>query len=267
MKRTNTTPESIKNVTFKNGEINIYLVEASISCQRPINKTRVNQIFSEWNSGFANPLKINSLPGGTFRIVDGQHTVAAYKMRLERGLESNAAYPCIYAYNLTREQENDWLLYEDGKYAPQPNSTKVKANIDAGNKDLLSRINLCEKYGYSVRYSNTKGLKIGCIDTLLEIPESILDKTLSAVSTAYPNNSKAVQAKFLKGVSTFVGLYEDSIDLERLVTKLRTTLPEAIITASNSGSGEKKMLIPRVLYDLYNKGLKKDNRLDVAKLF
>ena len=254
---------------FKNADVSVHSMTSGVSSQRKISPERVSQIYNSWKSGLANPIKINTLPSGECRIVDGQHTWAAYKMRFNNGLETSPLFPCICAYNLTPEQENAWLLYEDGKNKDQSNSVKLKAHIASKDPDIIRILLTLETFGYTIPYSNNQGVRIDCVDTLLSIAPLTLVDVIYTVHAAYHCTDKdALKAPFLKGLATFYDIYGTDIDQNRLISKLASEQPAQILAKTKMMTHlPAKLRFSSVLVPIYNKGLRKELRLNEAKLY
>lgn len=269
MKKTDTLPDILKGVEFKKADISVNSMTSGVSSQRRICPERVYEIYDSWSAGLANPIKINALPSGEYRIVDGQHTWAAYKMRLKNGLEASSLFPSVYAYNLTQEQENAWLLYEDGKNKNQSNSVKLKAHIAAKDPKVMKLIQTLDLYGYTIPHSNKPGIRIDCVDTLLSIKDTTLMLVMDTIYNAYMyKDSNATKAPFIKGLATFFDIYSSDIDRDRLVKKLADERPAQLLAkAKIMNHLPTKLRLPSVLVPIYNKGLRKKQRLNEAKLY
>lgn len=269
MKKIESLPEILKSVKFYKADISVNSMTSGISSQRKIDPNRVAEIYNSWSAGLANPIKINALPGSIFKIVDGQHTWSAYKMRLSNGLETSSLFPCVYAYNLTPEQENAWLLYEDGKNKDQPNSVKIKAHIAAKDPDIMRVIKTLGTFGYTIPYSDNEGTRIECVDTLLSIsPMTLVDVIYTVYAAYFYTDNDAIKAPFLKGLATFYDIYGEDIDRKRLISKLSKERPAQLLAkAKIMNHLPTKLRLPSVLVPIYNKGLRKEQRLNEAKLY
>lgn len=268
MNKVNSLPDNLKGVKFTKVNLNVHNMTAAISTQRKLDVKRVQEIYRNWNSGLANPIKINAIDGGGLRIIDGQHTWAAYMLRLKNGLETSPMFPCICAYNLTFEQENSWLLYEDGKNKDQPNSVKIKASIAAKDPVLERLINTLGIFGFTIKHSGKPGIQLNCVDTLLSISDNALFRTMMIIMDAYGStNADALKAPFIKGIANFCEIYKTDVDLTHLSKKLSTERPAQLMAHAKSMTYlPSNQRLPSLLVPIYNKGLRKNKRLDEAKI-
>lgn len=269
MNKVNTLPSNLKGVNFIHTNLNVNNMTIGIGTQRKVNDKRIQEIYANWNPGFANPIKINAIDNDSLRIVDGQHTWAAYMLRLKNGLETSPMFPCICAYNLTFEQENSWLLYEDGKNKDQPNSVKIKASIAAKDPALERLIRTLGIFGFTIKYSGKPGIQLNCVDTLLSISDNALFRTMMIIIDAYgTTNTDALKAPFIKGIANFCEVYKTDVDLTHLAKKLSTERPAQLLAHANSMTYlPSNQRFPSLLVPIYNKGLRKNKRLDELKIY
>ena len=96
-------PQILNGITLKTKPINVYKLHSCLDCQRIINDPRVQRIYDDWIDGYYVRPLVNYV-NGEYRLIGGQHTVAAFIKRIENGLEETTTIDCRVSENLSEAQ-------------------------------------------------------------------------------------------------------------------------------------------------------------------
>lgn len=264
---------NIKHKTHQN--ISVYILHSGLSCQRNINYSRVLEISSEWNDIlFEEPLV--NFKDGEYRVIDGQHTIMAYKNRLDQGLITEVNIPCTIVYNLTDEQENALYLADAVKQKAQTYDSRLLASFNSGNTELLQLNDLLNKSNFALKCNKKPKCKtISCTQVLLSLFSNYtakdFGKCLELVKNIWWNDSTAITGSFLQGLFLFYKIYKNDVDWEIFQQKMRSEITKSLISESQSYENFDKT-DERIAYTLllkYNKpkrGVPQSKKLKVSLL-
>ena len=131
------------------------------SYQRP-EQSHVKIIAKEWESMKYDPLKINYREDGNFYVWDGQHRLAAMKIR---GAHSAL---CAISVGLSKEMEADFFGSQ-GNGIKKPNLYDIyKSNVCKGKELDVKIKNVCDEYNVEIKKSNNPRM-ISCLSLVYRI--------------------------------------------------------------------------------------------------
>ena len=260
-------------------ELPIEFLNSALSYQRKINKSFVyekskDEVFDERE---VEEIKVSARQDGSYRICDGQHTVAILAMR------GYKAARCEVRYGLSDKEESDWFTILNMKHRPQTQRRILISKI-LGTED---KNGMAHKFYEWVTYagfeidldgSSPKGkYKINCPLFLFNIFKQHIKNNrlidfyhaLVALKFTFYGDPISLQKNFIDGFFKFYDTYTDSIKLERFRKIMNKTTPEKIKNdIENTRSYEDtNMRYARFFLDSYNKGLKQENRLNAGQLY
>lgn len=247
-------PECLRNVKFERMLINVYKINSKIEVQRDVDMKRAKYMAENWIENFNHDpiISINS-ETKEFDQPSGQHTVAAYIMRLENGLENNATIWCRVAKDLTKEQLNAIFAYEAIASKPQSARSVIEALWNSGDPCLHNTDKIINKFGYTLPCNKNGNMIVNCVQHLIDMDSKDLNRCFDLISNVFPKdikknrqivNNKAVEATFIKSVRLFLDVWGSNEDYD--IKKMRS----AII---NSDTNAKQILLDSKRIEQYNK--------------
>ena len=253
---------NIKGITYREITLNTSQLEIPREAyQRALNPERVQKIVREFDERIANEPKV-SCRDGHYYVFDGQHTIAARKLRNgNRDLQ----VMCKVYYGMTAEDEALLFAQQTGASARLSPGIWIRALIYGGDPEALQFKAATEAVGLYLDYSQTKGMKrIPCIGTAFSVFRKIGPKrymeALRAILDAWNGCSDSFRHENVLGISAFVDLYHDEYDQKRLVARLRRYDP-LFISREGRASGISASSCKRYLHQvwrMYNGSSKKN---------
>lgn len=190
--------------------------------QRGLENKRVREIAANFDECIANEPKV-SARDGKFFIFDGQHTVAARKMR--NGGHDLPILCKVYA-GLSEQDEALLFAQQTGFSAKVYPGAKIRALVFAGDPDATAFLEATESAGLSLSFNQSRGQnRIGCVSTAYDVFGSvgaeIYVEALRIIAAAWDGHKDSLRAETVQGVAEFVRLYHDEYSPKRLVSRCR----------------------------------------------
>lgn len=190
--------------------------------QRGIDSKRVKRIADTWKDEVANPPKV-SYRGGKYWVFDGQHTIAARKLR-----NGNQDLPieCRVYSGLTYEEEAELFVLQNGIAKNPDVNAKFKAMYEAGDVDIIEFKRTVESIGLKMDFSKSQGQnKIIACRTAYKLftknPTSkIFVKSLEMIKFAWGGAPDSFRNEILLGMEKFVDVYWGVFKENRLTSSL-----------------------------------------------
>ena len=232
-------PNILNGIVLKNKPLNVYKLHSCLDCQRDVNDPRVQRIYDDWIDGYYERPLVNYI-NGEYRLIGGQHTVAAFIKRIENGLEETTTIECRMAENLTEAQEAALFKYDEDCKKAQTYDSKLSAHwnytgidlTDENSRKLYDVSEILNKYGYTVKCNKNENMVVDCTETLLDMDNLTLDNAFNFIHEIFPNEKCATQAVFLKAVTYFLQLFSDDIDIKKFKTAAKGTKTRKVLSAS-----------------------------------
>ena len=219
--------------------INSKFLEVPRSCyQRNLNVDRVKRIAAEFDECIANAPKV-SYRDGHYYVFDGQHTIAARKLR-NNNCDLNIV--CKVYSGLTEEQEALLFAQQTGTSAPLTAGAKMRAKLYGGDPEALAFQSATQRAGFELGFKQGHAKwKIACIATAFgeyqRHGERIYTDALHVLAQAWEGDIDSLRAEVLQGVIRFVALYDHEYDPVRLIRQLRRTSPISIYRSGQAMGG------------------------------
>lgn len=227
------------------------------SYQRDLNTDRVKRIVAEFDERIANEPKV-SFRNGHYYVFDGQHTIAARKLR-NGGKDLNIM--CKVYHDMTEGEEALLFAQQTGASAKLTAGTRIRALAFGGDPEAIAFEKATEDVGLRLDYSQKRGKKrIACVGTAFDEFKALgtarYKEALKIILNAWGGDPESLRREVLIGVTRFVDLYYDEYDPKRLVKRLRMVDPLTIYregrnTGVNLGGSKKYMY---QVYRIYNGG-------------
>lgn len=190
--------------------------------QRGLENRRVREIAASFDECIANEPKV-SARDGKFFVFDGQHTIAARKMR-----NGGHDLPILCKVYTGLSEQDEALLFaqQTGFSAKVYPGAKIRALVFAGDPDATAFLAATESAGLSLSFNQSRGQnRIGCVSTAYDVFGSvgaeIYVEALRIIAAAWSGHKDSLRAETVQGVCEFVKLYHDEYDPKRLVSRCR----------------------------------------------
>lgn len=251
-----------RNYTYRVMDLNTSQLEVPReSYQRALNPERVQKIVREFDERIANEPKV-SCRDGHYYVFDGQHTIAARKLR---NGNRDLFVRCKVYFGMMVEDEALLFAQQTGASARLTPGIWIRALIYGGDPVALQFKAATELVGLHLDYGQAQGKKrIPCVGTAFSVfqrigPERYME-ALKAIQDAWNGCPDSFRHENVLGVSAFVDLYHDDYDPKRLVARLRRYDPLFISREGKasgiSSSGSKRYL--HQVWRMYNGNSKKN---------
>lgn len=230
------------------------------SYQRNFNSRRAQKIAKEFDERVANDPKVSSRDGRYF-VFDGQHTIAARKLR--NGGE-DLPIKCKVYFGMTEQDEALLFAQQTGASAPLSAGAKLRAEIFGEKPSALAFKEATEAVGLQIDYDQDRGKnRIGCIQTARDIyallGEDRYKEVMEIIKAVWNGAPDSFRSENIKGIGRFVDLYHGEYNPRRLIAQLRKVDPLTIYrggqAAGLSLAGYKKYLYQ--VFQIYNGSSKK----------
>ncbi len=201
-------PQILNGITLKTKPINVYKLHSCLDCQRIINDPRVQRIYDDWIDGYYVRPLVNYV-NGEYRLIGGQHTVAAFIKRIENGLEETTTIECRVSENLSEAQESALFKYDEDCRNSQTYDSKLSAHwnytsidiSDEESRKLYDVNEILNQYGYTVKCNKNENMVVDCTETILLMDKETLHNVFNFIREIFPNEKCATQATFLKSIA------------------------------------------------------------------
>lgn len=223
--------------------------------QRELNPVRVRKIAAEFDEHIANDPKV-SFRNGHYYVFDGQHTIAARKLR---NGGKDLPIRCKVFYGLSELDEAILFAQQTGTSAQLTAGAKLRALIYGRDPDALAFLRATESVGLCLDYNQDRGkFRIGCVGTAhaiyKKVGEDIYKEGMQHIVDAWEGAPDSLRFEILQGVIFFVDLYHKEYNPKRLVQQLRRFDPLTIYREGRAMgvnmAGHKKYMYQ--VYRMYN---------------
>ena len=258
---------------MKNNEGNLEnicvdLLRSNLKYQRDIDYDFVKRIATNWDWGkFDVPCV--SFRDGMYNIIEGQHTVAAAKMKFGLSRE----IPCKVKFDLTEVDESLWFYEETKKKTKQSLSAIYNARLLGNDQDLISLVDDLKITGLKLKIGITAGRDvITPISTVEKIYSEMNNiefiSCLKLLKDTWDGNKDSLSAAFIKGMIKFYQTYSSEFDAERFINVLSKVDPKDIKheTKSDVFNNDTPIKYGKVFCKYYNKGMDRSKKLKIGKL-
>jgi hypothetical protein len=221
---------------YKEMDINsVELVIPRDLYQRRLNDKRVHLIADHFDERIANEPKV-SARDGKYYVFDGQHTVAARKMR--NGGQDLPILCKVYT-GLTAKDEAALFAHQTGFASKVYPGAKIRALVFAGDPNATAFVEATERTGLRFSFNQLRGQnRIGCVSTAYAAFQSvgakIYTEALRIITAAWDGHKDSLRTETVQGVIEFVKLYYDEYDPKRLVSRCRRYDPMYICRSSKA---------------------------------
>jgi hypothetical protein len=234
-----------------------------MSYQRVLEPKRVKRIVAEYHPNLINAVKV-SHRDGKYYIFDGQHTVAALKIKQNKEVVS---VECKIYEGLTAADEAELFAQQNGISKDVTTIEKIRALYYAGNEKVAALIKTTESVGFKFKF--TGGAATGYILAVAKAYQIFLTsepydyiQILKIIKAAWGGEPESLRKEMLGGIYFFSRLYRGEFDAETLSVRLSKVSPEKIIRDGKNNSilrGDARFA--KEIFEIYNKQTRR-GRLD-----
>ena len=221
--------------------------------QRHLNANRVKRIAAEFDERIANAPKI-SYRNGHYYVFDGQHTIAARKLRNNN---CDLDILCKVYSGLTEQEEALLFAQQTGISAPLTAGAKLRAKIHGGDPEAIAFLSATQRAGFGLSFNQSHAKwKIACIATAFgeyrQHGERIYTDALRVLAEAWEGDIDSLRSEVLQGVVRFVALYDHEYDPIRLIKQLKRISPLTIYRSGQAMSGPNYQKYMHQILKVYN---------------
>lgn len=234
------------------------------SYQRPIKPRRVQQILKDFTWAQFGALMLVAREDGRFAVYDGQHRFEAARQHPA----IDAVPAAIVVLDQAFEEAQNFLGVNINRSAIST-VEKYWAGIEAGDKQMMQICAVLEEAGCEVVPIGSKSAAPGRTSAITAIERAIRSYGDAAVTQAcqtlreaWPKDVSGLNGSMIQALARLFRNNRRAIDQQRMVTKLhgkdRKILVADAETFRKMGGGDAALNIAKVLVEVYNKGLQKD---------
>lgn len=248
--------------SYKNLDIYPYMLEIDSDYQRFVNDKAVNRIVKEWDDRLVKPLKVSQREDGKYYVIDGQHTLSAWKI-----VHGNVPIPCQVYTGLTRTEEKDLFVKQSGIVTRVTVAEKLRAEYNFDNEEITSMIDGAKLLGFTVAFgTQTTGNNIiNAVDSLYKIyirlGKDNYINVLTVVRNTWNGEQKSLQKSILCGLAFIYDHFSDRITNAKMIDALSRHAPDYFIREAKERTGTLERRIAKVMIDSYNFRKQPSNRL------
>lgn len=187
------------------------------------------EIAEHFDENIANDPKV-SCHDGIYRVVDGQHTIAARKIR---NGGKDLLVRCKVFYDLTESEEARLFAAQNGISVKPTSGIRMRALLFAGDQNAILFQNATEKAGFRLLLMGARvDGSIACINAAYKcfqrVGATLYTEALKVTWDAWQGNKDSLKSEVLCAVIAFVETYHDMYHRDRLVRRLSECDPRDI---------------------------------------
>lgn len=224
--------------------------------QRELSDAKVGRITRKFNPYLVNAVKV-SYRDGKYWVFDGQHTIAALKaMRGGR----DCAVDCKIFYGLTRLDEMNLFIMQNGAASPVAVREKMRALYNNGDPDVKGMVSLAEAAGFTVDFKAGQATgRIVAVSSLFNAYKTMSAggylEMLKVIMAAWGGSQDSLTAEIISGMSKFFNIYWETIDRKAkksFVKQLSVKSPAEIIRYVKAIATNGSARYARAILSVYN---------------
>lgn len=248
----------MRNEEYKRDIKEVYpsQMHVDLRYQRDIRNTHVKKIFGDFNINKVQMPRVSLRDDGNYYIMDGDHTVAVWKMKY-----GDKPIKCIVYYGLTWEEEAEIFLTQFGTTIAVTQKEKLNTRFNMGDPDVVDMKEAAAVSGFQVdlyRHVSATG-KINATDALYYIYQRLgrvaFIDVLDTIMQCWDGEKESTTAGFLKGMCKFWETYHGQFRKNVLIARLKMYPTSWYVREAKSmTSGTSATKYCRAFLKVYNKG-------------
>lgn len=222
--------------------------------QRSLDMRRVRKIVAAFDENLVNLIKVNHRDG-KYYVFDGQHTLAALKLR---NGNADLMVNCKVYENLSREEEIRLFVSQNGCSRLVESIAKFRSLYAAGDVEVTEMVNLTAKSGFYVDFKKSAADKHVVAVTKLHMifkklsPAEYVDM-LSILMSAWGGVKESVTTEMLGGMYLFYRTYKGRFYRPRLIETLSKSSPIVLVREGKAYMTGGDARFARQILTVYNK--------------
>ena len=240
------------------------VLTSGLPYQRSVKPKDVDKLIRKWDPTLLTPLVV-SYRDGEFRVVDGQHRIAAIR---KMAGNHDVTVLCLVYYNLTYEMEAA-LYYKLDKAKGQLSSGhSIKALLESStNPEIVDIYQRIEAAGFvwSLDEPTDEEYEIVATRALINayrlLGGDAFSRLLLLMGETWHGSPHSLKASVFTGMALFLKTYERELDDHAFIRSLSTVSPDEIIRLSKT-EFTLPMRIARIIRDGYNSQQPEHRRLE-----
>jgi len=253
-----------RNVSVKIERVPVDSLHSKLYFQNDPNSARVKQIVDNFDWNLLQPLDV-SFRDGKYNVVDGQNRLYA---TIEKFKNSNKTItvPCLVRYGLSESDEMK-LFIDLAKNRRHVKPIEIyQALYGMKNEFVINMVDSINDIGllFDFKTSQANGRITAAVtihDIYGKLGKTEFKKYLNLLYKTWNGNSKSLQKDMLDGMLDFYQKYMLKINEKTFVKSLSKVTPEEIYRLGGK-YGDRAKGISEAILEQYNKGNRKDNRLE-----
>lgn len=241
-----TTKDPLAHITKKLEKRTAHQITADPLVQRPLDKRRVNRIVDLWNAAAFGVPTVSQRGDGTCVALDGQHRIEAKR---QRG-EGSERFDVVVFYGLDLQQEA--RMFSALNDTKRPTTLELfQVKVTEGDATICACNALLHKYG--LRASGSLFSGVAALVEAFERDEHSTEQALITATRAWGVRRASCDSRLFRGLSKLYYRYDESVDLEHLVEKLRkgpSTDPDSMIGRARANSKIRSLAFPDAVADV-----------------
>ena len=253
MMLSNLNLSSLPECSFEVRYVDSVLLNPCAEYQRLLRMGKVANIAANFSEYIANEPKV-SYRDGRYFVFDGQNTIEARKT-----CNGGRDLPirCKVFYGLSKEHEALLFAVQTGISSELTAGERLRAKLVAHEENACDFVSVTEDTGVRFALDGIRApWKIYCIRSAYYIYKSygaaLYREMLSVLVDAWCGDSDSFLSGILHGMARFLALYQGEYDPERLVKRLQTIHPMALVRDEKSLSGTVSYKYMMLILRTYN---------------
>lgn len=258
-----------KNVTYEYKKMNTKDLLVDDLYQRDIDPKRIARMVKNYDPCLVNAPKV-SFREGKYFIFDGRHTSVLEKT--VRGKGRDVMIDCKVFSGLSRLDEMELFVEQNGDAAPVQKAAKLRALYNFGDPDVIGMVNDAACAGVRIDFSKAQAQnKITAYSTIQKIflrfkanngRDKYIDM-LSAIKQAWGGIPESFVREILNGMAKFYEVYYGEFSRKELAKSLSRYAPIQIVREGKSliSGSSTDVGYARIILRCYNTG-RRTNRLE-----
>ena len=233
--------------------------------QRDIDRKRVDRIVRSYDPCLVNAIKV-SFRDGHYYIFDGRHTAVVEK--IVKGNGADTMVECKVYHGLTRLDEMELFVAQNGESAAVSVNAKLKALYNFGDKDVIGMVQGAQCAGVRVDFSRAQAMnKVTALSTLMKLymslPREQYIDMLSTIRMAWNGVPDSFCREILTGMGKFYSTYYGQFTSKHLAKSLSKVAPSQIPREGKAMGAAtlSASVYARIILRIYNSG-RSVNRLE-----
>ena len=242
-----------KNVTYEYRKMSTKELAVDELYQRDIDPKRIAKMVKNYDPCLVNSVKL-SYRDSKYWIVDGRHTSVLEKT--VRGKGKDVIVDCKVFYGLTRLDEMELFVAQNGDSAAVSANSKLKALYNFGDPDVVGMVTAAQCAGVRIDFTKGQAMnKVTAVKTLLSIymrvPRDQFLDILNVIREAWGGMPESFCREILTGMEIFYRNYYGEFKAKDLIKSLSKVSPIHIVREGKAVSAA-SVNYARVILRIYN---------------